>query len=61
MNEKVETVMIKKLITLSPLDTLDHATKIFSDKRICLLYTSDDADERSSVDLGGRRIIKKKT
>ena len=27
----------------------------------CLLYTSDAADERSSVDLGGRRIIKKKT
>ena len=27
---------------------------------ICLLYTSDAADERSSVDLGGRRIIKKK-
>ena len=26
---------------------------------ICLLYTSDAADERSSVDLGGRRIIKK--
>ena len=25
-----------------------------------LLYTSDAADERSSVDLGGRRIIKKK-
>ena len=31
-------------------DALDH----------CLLYTSDAADERSSVDLGGRRIIKKK-
>ena len=31
------------------------------DQRItCLLYTSDAADERSSVDLGGRRIIKKK-
>ena len=29
--------------------------------RFCLLYTSDAADERSSVDLGGRRIIKKKT
>ena len=29
--------------------------------RPCLLYTSDAADERSSVDLGGRRIIKKKT
>ena len=29
-------------------------------KKVCLLYTSDAADERSSVDLGGRRIIKKK-
>ena len=28
--------------------------------KACLLYTSDAADERSSVDLGGRRIIKKK-
>ena len=27
---------------------------------LCLLYTSDAADQRSSVDLGGRRIIKKK-
>ena len=27
---------------------------------LCLLYTSDAADERSSVDLGGRRILKKK-
>ena len=27
---------------------------------VCLLYTSDAADERSSVDLGGPRIIKKK-
>ena len=27
--------------------------------RTCLLYTSDAADERSSVDLGGRRLIKK--
>ena len=30
------------------------------DAKGCLLYTSDAADERSSVDLGGRRIIKKK-
>ena len=30
------------------------------DLGVCLLYTSDAADERSSVDLGGRRIIKKK-
>ena len=28
--------------------------------KACLLYTSDAADERSRVDLGGRRIIKKK-
>ena len=31
-----------------------------SKQKDCLLYTSDAADERSSVDLGGRRIIKKK-
>ena len=35
---------------------VDHRCEIYS----CLLYTSDAADERSSVDLGGRRIIKKK-
>ena len=33
---------------------------IFNAYNFCLLYTSDAADERSSVDLGGRRIIKKK-
>ena len=31
-----------------------------AEPELCLLYTSDAADERSSVDLGGRRIIKKK-
>ena len=36
------------------------AAKIDSSGNDCLLYTSDAADERSSVDLGGRRIIKKK-
>ena len=30
------------------------------DKSICLLYTSDAADDLLCVDLGGRRIIKKK-
>ena len=33
---------------------------MYGDSKSCLLYTSDAADERSSVDLGGRRIIKKK-
>ena len=27
---------------------------------VCLLYTSDAADEQRGVDLGGRRFIKKK-
>ena len=37
----------------------EHSRKV-SLSSPCLLYTSDAADERSSVDLGGRRIIKKK-
>ena len=35
-------------------------SEAFEEGLLCLLYTSDAADERSSVDLGGRRIIKKK-
>eukprot|EP00658_Telonema_sp_P-2_P070426 TRINITY_DN59944_c0_g1_i1.p1 TRINITY_DN59944_c0_g1~~TRINITY_DN59944_c0_g1_i1.p1 ORF type:complete len:399 (+),score=98.59 TRINITY_DN59944_c0_g1_i1:132-1328(+) len=33
---------------------------LFTMCNACLLYTSDAADEEDSVDLGGRRIIKKK-
>ena len=33
--------------------------KINSTLKICLLYTSDAADDMQCVDLGGRRIIKK--
>ena len=40
---------------------LNHTHWWGSQDSNCLLYTSDAADERSSVDLGGRRIIKKKT
>ena len=40
---------------------LDQLADVPAGRRGCLLYTSDAADERSSVDLGGRRIIKKKT
>ena len=36
-------------------------TDQFALTNTCLLYTSDPADERSSVDLGGRRSIKKNT
>ena len=38
----------------------EYAKYIAGKNKVCLLYTSDAADERSSVDLGGRRIIKKK-
>ena len=41
-------------------DTAFHRVGITFAVYGCLLYTSDAADERSSVDLGGRRIIKKK-
>ena len=45
-------------------DAQDHpehlALGVIALHRNCLLYTSDAADERSSVDLGGRRIIKNK-
>ena len=39
----------------------DPAAQRAGQRMVCLLYTSDAADERSSVDLGGRRIIKKKS
>ena len=39
---------------------IDHRRGVIESLKACLLYTSDAADERSSVDLGGRGIIKKK-
>ena len=48
-------------------DVIPQIVRVLGERRppdalpiACLLYTSDAADERSSVDLGGRRIIKKK-
>src|SRR5678815_2405649 len=35
----------------------DTAAQTIREVIFCLLYTSDVADERSSVDLGGRRIF----
>src|SRR5665648_352287 len=37
-----------------------ESIKAYTGLVACLLYTSDAADEEDSVDLGGRRIIKKK-
>ena len=42
------------------LDALEVSVSLGAQHSSCLLYTSDAADERSSVDLGGRRIIQKK-
>ena len=43
----------------------DYLAAIMKERRwlqheLCLLYTYDAADERSSVDLGGSSLIKKK-
>src|SRR5678815_3645418 len=52
------------LADMNPEELLSRVAKQFTrlgihqSKIACLLYTSDAADERSSVDLGGRRIIK---
>lgn len=42
MNEKVETIMIKKLITVSPNDTINTVKQIFSEKRIHHLPVQDN-------------------
>src|SRR5665811_1844715 len=38
----------------------EHGLPIAPSTYYCLLYTSDAADDLTRVDLGGRRIIKKK-
>src|SRR5678810_447101 len=55
---KSEAAMLNEIPmrgTGTPMPPTDPLIYRFYD---CLLYTSDAADERSSVDLGGRRIIK---
>ena len=55
--EKISRVAGNQMCNSSMTKRTEMLKGIF---QICLLYTSDAADERSSVDLGGRRIIKKK-
>ena len=45
---------------LSESRTFDQSTFVIERICGCLLYTSDAADDLLCVDLGGRRIIKKK-
>ena len=58
----ISPVVGAKLFVFFQTDKETHTGLIFQApyRTTCLLYTSDAADERSSVDLGGRRIIKKK-
>ena len=52
--------ILRAVLLLSVRHASWHVEAIEVMSNSCLLYTSDAADERSSVDLGGRRIIKKK-
>ena len=54
----LNTLTREQVASWKPGDTLLLSGRMLTGR--CLLYTSDAADERSSVDLGGRRIIKKK-
>eukprot|EP00831_Metopus_contortus_P004482 TRINITY_DN1165_c0_g1_i3.p3 TRINITY_DN1165_c0_g1~~TRINITY_DN1165_c0_g1_i3.p3 ORF type:complete len:119 (-),score=36.26 TRINITY_DN1165_c0_g1_i3:55-411(-) len=49
---------IKKHPDIFPLDEFPQPLTLT--ENTCLLYTSDAADDTPCVDLGGRRIIKKK-
>src|SRR5674536_237026 len=48
-----------QLLVLAELQNKVEKRNLFGRYFYCLLYTSDAADEEDSVDLGGRRIIKK--
>ena len=53
-------VLVDRKSEISRRKSFEEMKKVLAMGMHCLLYTSDAADERSSVDLGGRRIIKKK-
>ena len=63
IRDRFEATRYHSLIVQEPTPEALEVTAFTKDGElmgVCLLYTSDAADERSSVDLGGRRIIKKK-
>ena len=47
-------------ISLQPLDGMQIKKEDYKLVYVCLLYTSDAADEEDSVGIGGSSIIKKK-
>ena len=56
----ITTIYVNGNSELEINERIDRIDDCINSVKCCLLYTSDAADERSSVDLGGRRIIKKK-
>eukprot|EP00658_Telonema_sp_P-2_P017863 TRINITY_DN16973_c0_g3_i3.p1 TRINITY_DN16973_c0_g3~~TRINITY_DN16973_c0_g3_i3.p1 ORF type:complete len:404 (-),score=113.00 TRINITY_DN16973_c0_g3_i3:42-1253(-) len=56
----IQMVRDLSLRDLCDMGYIDCDICMYLDAKTCLLYTSDAADEEDSVDLGGRRIIKKK-
>ena len=61
IREQKDNGQIRRFTGNDYLDDLASGNVVVAQAYSCLLYTSDAADERSSVDLGGRRILKKKT
>src|SRR5665811_2604936 len=56
--------VFRKMVNISSVSgtmgTAGQANYSAAKAGVCLLYTSDAADDLTRVDLGGRRIIKKK-
>ena len=53
-------IVLKRIFYLGTKIYDDFLSAFSMNPKTCLLYTSDAADDGESVDLGGRRIIKKK-
>ena len=57
-NPKIEVIWDTEVLDMLGEDKLSGLS--LKNRKTCLLYTSDAADDLLCVDLGGRRIIKKK-
>ena len=62
-NRFLEVTQDQQALSLTDVHSLDDLWPVMREeaqRKACLLYTSDAADDLTRVDLGGRRIIKKK-
>ena len=58
--DRVEALDFPTLKDMTPSEFVDRILGPLDPSWVCLLYTSDAADDLLCVDLGGRRFIKKK-